>query len=156
MVKTILYVRVQTHTKAESGGHLFRTRGSQGKIKADDSHFRFDYCPTEARYAGQQQKGFAQIKRLFMHTAYPGGPSMMMVEGDWFQVIGTCPVAGTTLVKKDSRHPFNSSSRFVFLNNCYNKPVAVWPHDPFDDLPHTDSHKDCFDIIDRNQDEIYD
>ena len=81
---------------------------------------------------------------------------MMMVEGDWFKVIGTCPVAGTMLVKKDSRHPFNSSSRFVFLNNCYTKPVAVWPHDPFDDLPHMNPHKDCFDIIDRNQDEIYD
>ena len=149
---------VQTDEKAELDGHLFLTRGSQDKIKDDDSHFRFNYCPTEARYADQQQKGFAQLKRLFMHTAYPGGPSMMMVEDNlnWFEVIGTCPVTDTTLVKKDPHHPFNSSSRFVFLNNCYNKPVTVWPHDPFDDLPHTDSHKVCFDIIDRNQDEIYD
>ena len=81
---------------------------------------------------------------------------MIMVEGDWFTVMGTCPVAGTTLVRKDLDHPFNSSSRFVFLNNCYNRPVAVWPHDPFDDLVSTDPHKHCFDIIDRNQDETYD
>lgn len=81
---------------------------------------------------------------------------MMMVEGDWLEFVGTCGVAGTSLVRKNNDHPFNSSSRFVFLNNCYSKPVAVWPHDPFDDLHATHRHKDCFDIIDRNQDEIFD
>jgi hypothetical protein len=109
--------------------------------------------PVEARYNGRAQKGFAQIKRMFVHEAYPDGPSRVVVEGDWLQVIGLCEVAKTTLVKKTPDHPFNLSSRFVFMDNCYTRPVAVWPHDPFKKLQQENPFRDCFDIIDRNQDE---
>ena len=68
-------------------------------------------------------------------------------------VMGTCEVAGTTLVKKDPDHDFNHSSRFVFLDMCYQRPVAIWPFDPFKKLLAQDQRKDWFDIIDRNQTE---
>jgi hypothetical protein len=109
--------------------------------------------PAENR--GISRKGFAQIKRIFVHKAYEGGPSRVVVDGDWLQVVGLCEVAKTTLVRKNPNHPFNLSSRFVFLDNCYHRPVSVWPHDPFNRLPPGSRFSDCYDIIDRNQDESY-
>lgn len=134
---------------------MFRSRQSQSKTNADDSHLRFDYVPAEARHRGRAQKGFAQIKRMFVHESYPGGPSRVVVDGEWLQNMGMCEVAGTTLVKRNTNHPFNHSSRFVFLDNCYNRPVALWPHDPFDGLGEGHPRKECFDVIDRNQDENF-
>jgi len=116
---------------------------------------RFDYAPVEARYNGITQKGFAQIKRMFVHEAYPGGPARVVVEGDWMKVAGVCSIAKTTLVRKFPNHPFNLSSRYVFLDDCYHRPVAVWPHDPLEKLRVDSPFRDCFDIIDRNQDEDY-
>ena len=97
-------------------------------------------------------KGFAQIKRIFEHTAYPGGPTRVVVQGDWLEIKGDCDVAKTSLGAKNPNHLFNSSSPFVFLDTCYTMPVALWPHDPFDKLPPSHPHKLWFDIIDRNQD----
>ena len=129
-------------------GTVFRTQASQTNLKGDDSHFRFDYRAAEG---GDLTKGFATIIRMFEHDAYPGGPSRVVVEGAWWKVVGTCPVAGTTLVKKDAAHPFNYSSRFVFLDECYQHPVAMWPHDPFHELEDGDERQQWFDVIDRNQ-----
>ena len=67
-----------------------------------------------------------------------------------------CPVAKTTLVRESPSMPFNSSSKFVFLDACYERPVAIWPHDPLGDLPASDPRRDWFDVIDRNQQRSYD
>ena len=82
---------------------------------------------------------------------YPGGPAKLVVQGDWLEVMGKCPIAGTTLVRQNNNHPFNNSCKFSFLETCYNIPVALWPHDPFNKLPNDDPHREYFDIIDRNQ-----
>ena len=122
-------------------------------MQTDDTHVRFDYAPTEARYHGITQKGFAQIKRMFVHEAYPGGPARVVVEGDWMKFVDLFRIAKTTLVRKTPDHPFNLSSRYVFLGDWYHRPVTICPHDPFGKLQ--DAFRDCFDIIDRNQDEDY-
>ena len=56
---------------------------------------------------------------------YPGGPSKVVVEGLWYENVGTCPIAGTTLVRENKNTPFNKCSRFTFLETCYQIPVAV-------------------------------
>ena len=103
----------------------------------------------------RSKKAYAAIQRLFVHEAYPGGPRRYVLEGKWFKVVGVCPIANTTLVRYCPSMPFNTSSRFVFLDACYQRPVAIWPHDPLGDLPLGDRRKDWFDVIDRNQCESY-
>ena len=114
----------QSYKRARYAGNVFRTQASQVNLKGDDSHVRFDYRAAEG---GDLTKGFATIIRMFEHEAYPGGPSRVVLEGAWWQVVGTCPVAGTTLVKKNVEHPFNYSSRFVFLDECYQTPSSFGP-----------------------------
>ena len=53
-------------------------------------------------------------------------------------------------------NPFNTSSRFVFLDNCSERPVAVWPRDPFGKLPGWHPEQKWFHVIDRNQSMLYD
>jgi hypothetical protein len=143
---------VQTYNRVQFAGRMFRTASSQKTIKADDSHIRIDYKAPGPR--GQVLPAFAQIKRMFVHEAYPGGPSRVVVEGEWYEPVGTCVVARTKLVRKNPSYCFNTSSKFVFLDDCYSVPVALWPHDPLKTLPAEDPLRDCFDVIDCNQEEI--
>ena len=101
------------------------------------------------------RQAFARITRLISHEAYPGGPTRIIVEGTWYEFMGTCPIAQTPLVKKNKRYFMNLSSRFAFLDNCYQRPVAVWPHDPLDELSDGDPRKKWFDVIDKNQNEVF-
>ena len=39
------------------------------------------------------------------------------------------------------------------IGNCYQIPLAVWPHDPLDLLPLGNPAKDLLEVVDRNQDE---
>jgi hypothetical protein len=115
----------------------------------DDCNFRYDYKAA----AGDRvlTKGFARILRIFVHAAFPGGPTRLVVEGCWWKVMGTCPIAGTTLVKEDPDQLFNRTQRFMFLDECYQKPVAIWPHDPLNELDASDCSREWYDVIDRNQ-----
>ena len=150
----ILYLCLacQRYQRVEYAGALFRTEGSQRNIKNSDAYVRLDYKAPGRR---EIQKAYAAIQRLFVHEAYPGGPRRYVLEGKWFKVVGVCPIANTTLVRYCPSMPFNTSSRFVFLDACYQRPVAIWPHDPLGDLPLGDRRKDWFDVIDRNQCESY-
>jgi hypothetical protein len=38
--------------------------------------------------------------------------------------------------------------RYVLIGNCYQIPLAIWPHDPLGE-----SGSDLLEVIDRNQDE---
>ena len=93
---------------------------------------------------------------MFVHEAFPGGPSRVIVEGEWFRVMGECPVAHTTLVKRDKDFHLNHSMRFVFLEDCYSRPVALWPFDPLHRLEQRDPERGWFHVIDRNQSELDD
>ena len=136
-------------------GSTFRTAESQKNLKTDDSTISMDYMHIHPGGRQEKKKIFATIKRLFLHENYPGSKKRLIVEGEWWELVGKCPVTKNTLVKKNTDHSFNHSSKFVFLANCYPRPVALWPHDPLDDLDHDDERKKWFDVIDRNQDELY-
>ena len=132
-------------------GSLFRTFKSQKKLKNDDSNLRLDYNHLNARGGVEVRQAYGRIQRLLSHEAYPGGPRRIIVEGLWYEHMGTCEIAHTPLVRKKISYFMNTSSRFAFLDACYQRPVAMWPHDPLDKLPAGDPRKNGFDIIDRNQ-----
>lgn len=143
----------QRYARVQYAGALFRTEGAQRSVKHDDANVRMDFTAPGERVI---QQAYAKIQSLFVHEAFPGGPRRYVVEGNWFKVVGVCPVAKTTLVRESPSMPFNSSSKFVFLDACYERPVAIWPHDPLGDLPASDPRRDWFDVIDRNQQRSYD
>jgi hypothetical protein len=144
---------LQLHNRMEYAGATFRTWDSQKNLKHhDDAQLVLDYSPPGS---DEIKRAYARIKRLFVHQAYPGGPSRCIVEGSWYDVVGTCLVSKTTLVRRNRANPFNTSSRFAFLDNCSERPVAVWPRDPFDQLPDGHREKKWFHVIDRNQSVLY-
>ena len=143
----------QRYQRVEYAGAIFRTEGGRGQVKNDDANVRMDFAAPGERVI---QHAYARIQSLFVHEAFPGGPRRYVVEGNWFKMVGVCPVTKTALVCESASMPFNSSSKFVFLDACYERPVALWPHDPLGDLPAADPRRDWFHVIDRNQQRSYD
>ena len=143
----------QRYERVQYAGAFFRTARSQLNKKHDDANIKMDYRAPGDR---EIKQAYATIQSLFVHEAFPGGPSRYVLEGEWFRAVGTCPIAKTALIRKSASMPFNSSSRFVFVDACYERPVAIWPHDPLGDLPLGDPRKEWFDVIDRNQTATYD
>ena len=47
----------------------------------------------------------------------------------------------------------DSETTFEFIEDCYEMPVAVWPHDPLGKLGSTNPARKYSEIIDRNRDE---
>ena len=85
----------------------------------------------------------------------PSGPSRFVAECQWYEEEGTCPVGGTTIVKHDAGNPMNDDDKFVFMYNCYQRPVALWPNDPLGKLSPRDPRRMWMHVIDRNVQEMY-
>ena len=96
---------------------------------------------------------FGTIKRIFQHSFWPGGPAKVFVKCQWHDTVGRCPVSGNNVVRKNPLNDWNQLSPFAPLDTCYQIPVALWPYDPLNKLPDNDPMRDCFDVIDRNQDQ---
>jgi hypothetical protein len=145
---------LQVYLRAQYGGHIFRAKQSKKANRTDDAYIRMDYLPAEHRVGEHptRKKAYTQIRRLLLHEPFPGGKERIIVDGQWFEPAGECPVAKTTLVRKNRNYHFNHSSRFTFIQNT--RPLALWPHDPLNQLHESHPRKNCFDIIDLNQDEI--
>ena len=116
---------MQRYERVEYGGYTFGTKQSQMNNKHDNSHLRVDYNEPVGRNNSRPAIAYATITELFVHTMYPGGPSKVVVGGSWLEVMGKCPITGTTLVRKNANHPFNLSTKFTFLQECYTMPVAL-------------------------------
>ena len=141
--------------KAQFAGQKFRTMRSQINKVHDDTCIRMDYKAPGRAGGRNVLSAYARIQNMFVHNAYPGGPSRVVVEGDWYRVKGKCEVAGTTLVIEDQEDDFNTSSMCVFLQSCYERPVAFWPYDPLNKLDADHPHNKWLDVIDRNQNQSY-
>ena len=135
----------QTYDKCVYAGYSFTTPTTHKKH--DDSHV----CEMYRAADGQQQHAYGQIRSMFVHELYPGGPSKVVLRVHWFQNARTCPVSGNARVFKNYQNHLNVDFKFTFMETCYQQPVAVWPYDPLDKLPQGDPLKDCFDIINRKQ-----
>jgi hypothetical protein len=103
------------------------------------------------RAESRLRSAFATLKAIFVHEMYPWGRTKLVAQGDWLEVMGTCPIAGTTLVCPNNNHPFNNSCKLSSLETSYNIPVALWPHGLFNKPPNDDPRREYFDIVDRNR-----
>jgi hypothetical protein len=133
-------------------GFRFRTCGSQVGMKYDDSHIRYDY----KKEGGSQRmaSAFGKIVRMFTHELHAHGPERVVVECEWYRtMVAKNPISGNTVVRLDPTYLL--FDKFVFLQDCYQQPVALWPFDPFEELPRSDPRKNVFEVLDRNQTEAW-
>jgi hypothetical protein len=98
----------------------------------------------------EMKSSYGEIQQLFSHSLYPGGPSQVVAEVDWFDSKGTHAVSRLPLVAKTNLDPA-AFSRMTFVRECYPRPLAIWPNDPLHDLSHDDPAKHYFRVIDRNE-----
>jgi hypothetical protein len=135
-------------------GFTWKVHDATSTSSKDNSIFRMDWSPpVRPGRSPTIAKAYARVKRIFTHTMFPGGPATIFVQGDWYKDEGVCAVAGTQLVSFYPAHPFNRDSKFIPLNECYQQPVALWPHDPLKEMDADDPKKTFFDVIDRNQEQ---
>jgi len=146
---------IKEYRRAKYGGNSFRTKAGQpSSYKKDDSNFRMDYAKVDVAGHTRQKRLYGSIQRLFVHALYPGGEEKIVVEGNFYRTMTRCPIAGTYRIKKDATYtdPLNTGTCFTFLRDCYQEPVALWPHDPLGRKRQTDPGRKLWDVIDRNQD----
>ena len=74
------------------------------------------------------------------------GPEICILEVQIYDDEGKSAVSGNALV----RIPEEQSTELVPIGNCYQLPVAMWPHDL---LGQDGQHIGLLEVIDRNQDE---
>ena len=138
------YIRVQY------AGHTFRTAASEVHIKTCNSILRIDYV----EHDGATRAAYGSIKRLFEHHMFPGGPSRLVAECDWYFDEGIDEVSGLPIVSVKPDSNFNRKSRFTFFESVYARPVAVWPYDPFAEFDSSVAHRNHYLVIDRNEPEV--
>ena len=63
---------------------------------------------------------------------YSGGPSAIIVDGEWLELLPTLGLTGNTLVRKSPDSVFNQTCRFCFLKYCEAYNVALLSQDPAD------------------------
>jgi hypothetical protein len=81
-------------------------------------------------------------------------PERVVVECEWYRtMVAKNPISGNTVVRLDPTYLL--FDKFVFLQDCYQQPVALWPFDPFEELPRSDPRKNVFEVLDRNQTEAW-
>jgi hypothetical protein len=144
----------QTCKKAQYGGNEFRTAAATANSKHNDSFVRYDFREVRGK-SSTIVSLVGCINRMFEQEGYPGGPRRLILECEWFEPMGSCDITSNKLVRRNADFYANHSSRFAFLDDCFQIPVALWPYDPLDKLSAGNKFKKCFDVIDRNQEELW-
>jgi len=138
---------VQVYEKVRYAGYAFCTSRSQKLSKTDNSNVAKPYNVVLANGKTVRQILYGKIECLFIHHLYPLGPSRCVLKVNWFVDHGFAP-SGCPLV--DTTKDWETS--YVFLEDCFQIPVAVWPHDPLGRK--VGETAQWSEIIDRNQDEV--
>lgn len=133
---------MQVHKRVRYAGYEFRTVESQRDLATDNSNVRVPYRAPRGRIVDY----YGQIHRILTHQAWRDGPTICLLEVQWYQLKGESEGSKNPLVL-----PPSGDTELVAVGNCYQVPVAVWPHNPLG-LPSNLEHG-LMEVIDRNQDE---
>ena len=139
--------QVDDYDRVQYSGHLFRTHTSEIDIKTCNSILRIDYN----EHDGDTVAAYGRIVRLFSHQMFPGGPTRLVAECDWYMGEGKESMTGLPMLSINPDSNFNRRSRFTFFESVYSRPCAVWPLDPYGELDAADPRRDYFLAIDRNE-----
>jgi hypothetical protein len=157
------------YNRAEYAGNTFCTAWyrKRARTKIDNTHVRLDYkirrgSGRSGSGRGQNQQRvvsiFGTIVRIFKHQFADTSINKIILQCRWFKTIGTCSIAGTTLVQEDLKTKSNNldpEDQFTFLETVFQLPVAVWPHNEASGGAMRPGGE-TYDIIDRNQEQYDD
>jgi hypothetical protein len=111
----------------------FRPAGTQHALTTDDSAIKGWYVDGNSDNAFSACYGW--IQRMFRHELYPGGPSHMVVEAEWLNMLPKHPIhdahklpAGVRVHDRADDDP--GPPRFIFLKECTPYNIALLPSDP--------------------------
>ena len=147
----------RTYTKfrrVEYAGNIFRVEDSQGHLKrTNDAAIRWDYCADNSGRSDRIISAYGVIKHLFEHKPIDSERPRVIAHVTWLHNKHKCALTGIQTVSTEPLDKEDALNAFVFLDNCYQQPVALWPHDPLNMLPSLpDGHEYVYyDVIDRNQ-----
>ena len=139
---------VESYGKVRYAGYKFCTVSSQRKTKTNNSLVRMPYSTVENRRR-VTKSAYGGIRAVLVHHQYPGGLPKCVLYVDWYQNVGTAPISGNPMIDT-TRIDWSS---FVFIEDCYQIPLAIWPHDPLDLLPASNPAGAWWEVIDKNQEE---
>jgi hypothetical protein len=109
----------------------FTTSTRANKLATEDSVVKIYFTELEED-GGGKTAAYARISRLLIHAMFPGGPSEVIVDGEWFDVLPEKSDMGHTLVRPNPNNSFNTNCRFVSLDACEPYNVALLPLTPGD------------------------
>jgi hypothetical protein len=104
-----------------------RTMESQRRLRKDDSCIAVPYHEASD---GSKRLAYGRIKAMFQHTLYPGGPTLHIVDCDWYETIDT-----SGPLTKVIPNPNFDRCRLADLSTAYPQSLAFWPVDPFSTNP---------------------
>ena len=111
-------------SRVEYAGQPLRTMQSEEGNKNVDRFIRLDYEEQIGRSSNSRQvRSYGQIKRLFSHEMFPGGPTQVVVEAEWYADKGENAISKLPMVQKSEVLLF-PQSRLTFLKECYPRPLA--------------------------------
>ena len=124
-----------------NGKFTFRTRRSEETNATDNSVVK------AWRYSGDEDENkacYAWIVDMFIHQMHPGGPAVLILEGNWLDVLPNgSSVVGLPVVRENYQSYFNNEGPFFALVDCAPYNLVLLPNDLSD--------QDCRDysVVDR-------
>ena len=113
--------------------YMFRTRLSEQTNSTDNSVVKmWRYSSRENEE--QNTENYAWIIDMFVHQMHQGGPSVVILEGNWTDMLSPGdPGVRLPVVKQNSQNYFNTNGRFVALEDCAPYNLALFPNNLTDE-----------------------
>jgi hypothetical protein len=135
---------IKKYNRARMNNVLFRNHASQSNILADNSCIHTVYqeqvdgvlVPTSC---------YGVIQNMYASKICLDEEAKIIVEADWFITQSDDQISGLPVVSVDTDrgNSFNSSARFVFLEDCWRHNVVIWKvPDEWDSSDDDDSDDD--------------
>ena len=86
---------------------------------------------------------YAWIQRMFVHQRFPGGPPVVVVEGEWLDLLDDKGPTGLIRVRRNLNSNFNLQCMYHFLEDCEPENVALMAVSPGEDC-------DLFEVVEKS------
>lgn len=137
--------------KIKYAGAEFRTQMSQRLNRFDNSKIRHPFTLENAAGKREIVDYYGQIDHIYVHTAWKNGPRKCVLDVKWYEHVSINPISGNPLVRHQGD---DAKVQWVSIENCYQRPVAVWRHDAFRTRDEDEYY--YLEVIDRNATELED
>ena len=104
----------------------FATTRSEATVESDGASIMMPYRYEETR---KRKTAYGRIKEMFVHSMWPGGPKLVVIQCAWHEEAGTNPVSKLPQIRLNQLW----NHRMHFIKDCWAQNCALFPSDPFSD-----------------------